>query len=71
MCINTDGNKLVIFSGIALYCGDNYMLMLMYRLVWLVFEASIPTCACFHEGKLLDYVGSIFNLCHMMQLTKY
>ena len=23
---NTDGNKLVIFSGIALYYGDNYIL---------------------------------------------
>ena len=23
---NTDGNKLVIFSGIASYCGDNYIL---------------------------------------------
>ena len=22
---NTDGNKLVIFSGIALYYGDNYI----------------------------------------------
>jgi len=22
------------------------------HLVWLVFEGSIPTCACFHEGKL-------------------
>ena len=25
---NTDGNKLVIFYGIALYYGDTYMLML-------------------------------------------
>ena len=24
---NTDGNKLVIFSGIALYCGDNYIIL--------------------------------------------
>ena len=24
---NTDGNKLVIFSGIALYYGDNYILL--------------------------------------------
>ena len=23
---NTDGNKLVIFSGVALYCGDNYII---------------------------------------------
>ena len=26
---NTDGNKLVIFSGIALYYGANYILMLI------------------------------------------
>ena len=24
---NTDGNKLVIFSGIALYYGDNYIVL--------------------------------------------
>ena len=28
-CNNTDGNKLAIFSGIALYYGDNYILMLI------------------------------------------
>jgi len=22
--VNTDGNKLTVYSGIALYCGDNY-----------------------------------------------
>ena len=26
---NTDGNKLVIFSGIALYYGDNYITRLL------------------------------------------
>ena len=25
-CNNTDGNKLVIFSGIALYYGDTYII---------------------------------------------
>ena len=27
-CNNTDGNKLVIFSGIALYYGDTYIAIL-------------------------------------------
>ena len=27
-CNNTDSNKLVIFSGIALYYGDNYIILL-------------------------------------------
>ena len=26
---NTDGNKLVIFSGIALYFGDNYIILMV------------------------------------------
>ena len=56
---NKDGNKLVIFSGIALYYDDTCMLMLMYRLVWLVFEASIPKCTCFHEGKLFVTCGTM------------
>ena len=28
------------------------VLWCLSHLVWLVFEASIPTCTCFHEGKL-------------------
>ena len=27
---NTDGNKLVIFSGIASYYGDNYIMLILY-----------------------------------------
>jgi len=31
---NTDGNKLVIFSGIALYYGDNYIIYWKLLLYW-------------------------------------
>ena len=34
---NTDGNKLVIFSGIALYCGDTYII---YFLLCICTEVS-------------------------------
>jgi len=38
---NTDGNKLVIFSGIALYYGDNYILSPFIILVmWNNFHLS-------------------------------
>ena len=34
-------------------CRDGVKVLLCHsHLVRLVFEASIPTCACFHEGKL-------------------
>ena len=34
-------------------CRDGVKVLWCHsHLVWLVFEASIPTCACFHEGKL-------------------
>ena len=34
-------------------CRDGVKVLWCHSdLVWLVFEASIPTCACFHEGKL-------------------
>jgi len=32
-CNNTDGNKLVIFSGIASYYGDNYIILQATRLL--------------------------------------
>ena len=33
-CNNTDGNKLVIFSGTALYYGDNYMIGYILCAYW-------------------------------------
>ena len=33
---NTDGNKLVIFSGIASYYGDNYIIYIVYYLSYVV-----------------------------------
>ena len=35
-CTNTDGNKLVIFSGIALYYGDTYIIS------WYINKAKHP-----------------------------
>ena len=31
---NTDGNKLVIFSGIASYYGDNYIISILIFIKW-------------------------------------
>ena len=46
------------FSGVHSWqngtkCRDGVKVLWCHSyLVWLVFDASIPTCTCFHEGKL-------------------
>ena len=55
---NTDGNKLVIFSGIALYYGDTYIgsckcfLYNIYRLIELIRELEVCPIVC-------DYCASV------------
>ena len=44
---NTDGNKHVIFFGIALYYGDNYIdLLLLLRKMWFIDCSSIYENSC-------------------------
>ena len=41
---NTDGNKLVIFSGIALYDGDTYNILGVYLCLYSLYSQYIGTC---------------------------
>ena len=48
-------------------CRDGVKVLWCHsHLVWLVFEASIPTCTCFHEGKLLWLVSVAFFFLFVM-----
>ena len=41
-------------------CRDGVKVLWCHsHLVWLVFEASIPTCTCFHEGKTCTTIQAI------------
>ena len=40
---NTDGNKLVVFSGIASYYGDNYIKVIRLLLKYCIYCASAPS----------------------------
>ena len=46
-------------------CRDGVKVLWCHsHLVQLVFEASIPTCTCFHEGKLSDLFSvAFFHFC--------
>ena len=45
---NTDGNKLVIFSGIALYYGDTYIVSPQYQAIP---EKISRVCCCLYCYK--------------------
>ena len=53
---NTDGNKLVIFSGIASYYGDNYIVLKSMEKQSGLSELSIISWASAVEGCLLSGV---------------
>ena len=40
------------------------------HLVWLVFEASIPTCTCFHSENFLRLVSVAFLCCRLGMVRK-
>ena len=59
---NTDGNKLVIFSGIALYYGDNYIIystspLFLWQQMGIIFH--IPTGSCKMMFPISNLVYSV------------
>ena len=49
---NTDGNKLVIFSGIALYYGDTYILCMLYFAIVLYILYRTEAVEAFMTSKI-------------------
>ena len=62
-CNNTDGNKLEIFSSIALYCGNNYILS-----VWNTYIKLISCKHLEHTGSCTTMAVPVFEgekECHL------
>ena len=65
---NTDGNKLVIFSGIALYYGDTYIIATYFNL-WVKKQVE----KCLHQSVCEKFAFQIHVIgkftCKIMILT--
>ena len=51
--------------GMVCRCGG-----VIFHLVWSVFEASIPTCACFPSENFLRLVSVAFFYCHLRMVRE-
>ena len=52
-------------------CRDGVKLLWCHsHLVWLVFEGSIPTCACFHSGNIFVTCSCCFLCCILGMVRK-
>ena len=64
---NTDGNKLVIFSGIASYYGDNYIVSYMYN------SCVIACLTATVHAQYMHTVGPVLiaRICELQVFLKF